>query len=111
MTGRILQSCHRIKSAAKVELVQNGVLMNMKLGVLGENGVGEERRIPMPYLNILGRRDVEDGKKCCIVRHAKHCYRLSSQAQVFFPRVEGDVDRCEVLLEEDIEKKLGDPPS
>ena len=79
--------------------------MNTTLGELGENDVGKEKRIQMFYLNILGRRDVEDGKKCCITRHAKHCCHQSSQVQVFFPRGEGDVDQREVLLEVDIEKK------
>jgi len=79
--------------------------MNRKPGELAVNDVGEERRIPRLYSSIQGRRDVEDGTKCCIVRHAKHCYRRSSQEQVSVPQVEGDVDRCEVLLGVDIEKK------
>ena len=78
MTGRILRSCRQIESAVKVELEQNGVPMNTKLGVLGEND-GERERIPRLYLNILGRRDVEDGTKSCTRRHAKHCFHLSSQ--------------------------------
>jgi len=78
--------------------------MSTKLVVLGVNYAGRERD-PKLYLNILGRRDVEAGKKSCRQRHAKHCYRRSSQVQVFFPPEEGDVDQCGVLLGVDIEKK------
>jgi hypothetical protein len=104
MIARILRSCRRIKNAVKVELVQNGVPLSTKLGVLGVDSAGGER-IPRLYLNILGRRDVEAGMKNCIQRHAKHCYRRSSQVQVFLPREEGDVDPRGVLLGVDTEKK------
>jgi hypothetical protein len=88
-----------------VELVQKGVPMNTKLGVLWVHGGGRERRIPSLYLNIPGRTEEEDGMKGCILWHAKHCYRPSSQGRVFLLRVEGDVDPREVLLWEDIKKK------
>lgn len=101
MTARTLRSSRRTKSAVKGELVQNGVPMNTKLGHDG----GRQRTIHKHYLNIRDKRDVQDGTKSCILLHAKHCCRLSSQVQVFSARVEEDVDLREVLLGVDIEKK------
>ena len=43
--------------------------------------------------------------RSCILRHAKHCCRPSSQVQVFYPRAEGDEAPHEVLRGVDIEKK------
>ena len=57
MTGRILRSSRRIKSAVKGELVQNGVPMNTKAGVHdGER----QRTIRQLYLNNLDKKDEED---------------------------------------------------
>jgi hypothetical protein len=70
----------------KVEPVQKKLPKNTKLGVLGVRG---RRRIPWLYLNIPGRRDIEDETKGCTLRHAKHCYRRSSQVQISLPREEG----------------------
>jgi hypothetical protein len=57
MTGRILRSYRRIKSAVKGELVQNGVWMKTKLWVHdGER----QRTIRKQYLNIRDEMDVED---------------------------------------------------
>jgi len=102
MIGRTLRSSRRTKSAVKGELVQNGVPMKTKHGVHD----GERQRlIRKPCLNILDKKDEADVTKRCILRHAKHCCRRSSQVQAFFPQGEGDVDRDEALLGVDIEKR------
>lgn len=60
MTWRILRSSRQIKNTAKAELVQKGVLINKKLRVLWVHDGGRERGIPSLYLNISGRKEVED---------------------------------------------------
>jgi len=102
MTGRILRSYRRIESAVKVELAQNGVPMSTKLGMQDGRRQWTMRKV---YRKIRGKRHFEDETKSCILRHAKHCCRRSSQGQVFFPRAEGDVDRREVLREVDRGKR------
>jgi hypothetical protein len=89
----------------KVVHVTKGVPMNMKLGVLGLHDGEREITIPRLYLKFPGRRDVEDATRSYILRPAKHCYRRSSQVQVFLPREVGDVDPRGVLLGVDTEKK------
>jgi hypothetical protein len=102
MTGRILRSYRRIKSVVKAAVVQNGVPMNTKL--LVQVG-GRKRRIRKLYLKTLGKRDFEDMRKSCILRHAKRCCRLSSLVPVFCPRVEDDEDPREFLRGVDIGKR------
>jgi hypothetical protein len=57
------------------------------------------------YLTLPDKKDYEEGKKSCILRHAKRCCHRSSQVQDLSPRVGGDVDLREVSREVDIGKR------